>query len=413
MVPGSARLQITPFVNAKQEYTSNVFLTQNNKKEDWITTVAPGVTLSANEARYGISLTGIAGYNWYARETKEDYWSVDGTLNLRYNPDPRLTFRLREYILRSEDSVSPAYQTGQGGFLTGAYQGNTPYVRNVVEPSVDWQFARDSSIGVLYRNNILKYEKSNVSYEDSTENYIQPRFTYAINQKNTIALDYGFTKGEYSREAGGPVTPDFVSQSPHGRYIYRVSPLTSVFLDYIYFNQDNDDPGIDYQVNNPSVGVEHYFNPSLVGVAQVGYYWMNPSRLEGEGGVTSTVSLTQRDMQTTYYIAFNSGWQVDQFTFQNLGFSRYYGGSASITHLITQRLSVALSGALQYVDYAFIDRNDWLYWADGVVSYQLLRWLALSGGAGLRKDDSSLEGSSYSEWHAFLSLTMSYDALGR
>lgn len=408
-VSGTTRFQVTPFVRATEQYTSNVYLTQNNKKEDWITTIAPGLTLSANEAGYGIDLTGSAGYNWYANQTKEDYWSADGTLNLRLNPTPRLTFRVREYVTRSEEAVTPSYQAAQPGNLLGAYRGNEPYVRNVVEPSLDWQFARDSNVGVYYRNNILRYQNTTLAYENSTENYVRPYITYWFDQRNGFTFDTGFTKGDYNRDGGIPTTPDFKSYSPHGRYTYRFNPQTSVFLDYVYLYQDNDDPGIDYEVNNPSVGITHNFNPNLSGLAQVGYYWMNPSRLDGEGGVTSTLSLTQRDQRTTYTAGFSSGYQLNQFTFENLGFSRFYGGNLSITHLLTQRLSVNATGAFQFVDYTFVDRNDWLYNVDGIVSYQLLRWLNASVRVGWQKDDSSLDGASYDEWHAFFTLTASYN----
>ena len=408
-IPGTTRFQITPFVRVMEQYTSNVYLTQNNKKEDWITTVAPGITLSANEAAYGVDLTATAGYNWYAKDTKNDYWSGDGTLNLRYSPTNRLNFRVREYVIRSEDTVSPSYQAGQPGNLLGTYRGNEPYVRNVVEPSIDWQFGRESTVGVLYRNNILRYQSTTPDYEDSTENYVRPFITYWFDQRNGISLDYGFTSGDYERDGGGQTTPDFTQQSPHARFMHRFGPQTSVFLDYVYLYQDNDAPGIDYEINNPSVGVTHKFSPTLSGQAQVGYYWINPSQLDGEGGVSSNLSLTQRDQRTTYVVGFNSGYQIDQFTFENLGLSRYYGGYLSITHMLTQRLSVGLAGSFRYVDYSFSDREDWLYSADGIMTYQLLKWLSANVRAGYQKDDSSLAGASYDEWHAFLTLTASYN----
>ena len=107
---------------------------------------------------------------------------------------------------------------------------------------------------------------------------MRPSFSYWIDQRNNIALDYGFTKGTYSREEG-IYTPDFTSHNPHGRYTYRFDAQMSVFADYAYAHQDKDEPGIDYDVNNPSVGIMYNFNPTLTGVAQVGYFWMNPERL--------------------------------------------------------------------------------------------------------------------------------------
>ena len=413
-LPAGQRYEIRPYIFATEQYTSNVYLTNTNQKSDWITTLGPGIRLAVNDPFFGADLTGHFGYNWYANQTKEDYWSIDGTLGLRYNPTPQLTFRVREYILRSENTVEPYYgqggQPAQPGVMVGTNRGNTPYLRNVVEPSVDWQFSRQGNVGILYRNNILRND-DNIAYEDSTENYVRPSFSYWINQRNNIVLEYGFIKGEYTREGALPATPDFKSQNPHGRYTYRFDAQMSVFADYIYIYHDNDEPGIDYQVNNPSVGITYAFNPTLTGVAQVGYFWQNPEQLNGESGVTSNLSITQRVGQTTYTVAFNSGYQERQFGFDNLGFNEYYGGSVVISHNVTQRFNVGFIGTAMNTDYALSDQNDWIYTADATASYQLLRWLTLSGRAGYQQVDSNIEVNSYDEWHAFLTLTATFDNL--
>ena len=412
-LPAGQRYEIKPYIFAQEQYTSNVFLTNTNVKSDWITTLGPGIRLALNDPSFGVDLTGNFGYNWYANETKNDYWSIDGSLGLRYNPTPQLTFRIREYILRSQNSSEPNFPQGgqpaQPGVTAGTNSSDSPYLRNVLETSADWQFTRQGSVGILYRNNILRND-DNIAYEDSTENFVRPSFSYWINQRNNIFLDYGFTSGTYSRESGLH-TPDFTSHNPHGRYTYRFDAQMSVFADYIFIYQDNDDPGIDYTVNNPSVGIIYNFNPTLTGVAQVGYFWQNPERLNGESGVTSNLSISQRDRQTTYTLAFNSGYEQDQFGFENLGFNKYYGGSALITHNITQRFNVGFVGTARYKDYAFVDRNDWLYTADATAGYQILRWLKLSGRAGYQQNDSNLEVNSYDEWHAFLTLTVTFDNL--
>jgi hypothetical protein len=413
-LPAGQRFAVQPYLYAREQYTSNVYLTKDNKKDDWITTLGPGIRLSVNDPSFGADLAGNFGYNWYANNTKDDYWSIDGTLGLRYNPTPQLTFRVREYILRSENTSENYYpQGGQPappGVSVGTNQGNSPYLRNIVEPSVNWQFSRQGSVGILYRNNILRNEDSTF-YEDSTENYVRPSFSYWLDQRNNIALDYGFTMGSYSGGPGPTNTPDFVSHNPHGRYTYRFDAQMSAFLDYAYAYQDNDDPGISYNVNNPSVGITYAFNPNLVGLAQVGYYLMQPDRGDDVDGISGNLSITQRDRQTTYTLALFSGYEQNQFSFENLGFNKYYGGSAAIEHSLTQRFNIGFIGSARYTDYAFVDRNDWIYTADATASYQIFKWLTLSGIVGYQQDDSSNDVNSYDEWHAFLTLRASFDNL--
>ena len=125
-LPEGQRYEIRPYIFATEQYTSNVYLTNTNQKSDWITTLGPGIRLAVNDPSFGADLTGNFGYNWYANQTKEDYWSIDGTLGLRYNPTPQLTFRIREYILRSENTVEPILRAGRAAGPAGGHGRNQP-----------------------------------------------------------------------------------------------------------------------------------------------------------------------------------------------------------------------------------------------------------------------------------------------
>ena len=320
---------------------------------------------------------------------------------------------MRDYILRSENSVEPNYpqdgQPAQPGISSAPTGAIAPDLRNVVEPSVDWQFSRQGTVGLLYRNNILRND-DNIVYEDSTENYVRPYVSYWLNQRNNIALDYGFTSGTYSREVGLH-TPDFTSQSPHGRYTYRFDAQMSVFADYIFVYQDNDEPGIDYIVNNPSVGIIYNFNPTLTG-------W--PRRV-----ILAEPRASERGVRRYQQPEHHAKGQADDIhpglqqripaepvRLRQPGLQqvlRRLGGHLAPGYAALQ--SWASLGAAQYTDYAFVDRNDWLYTADATASYQILKWLTVGGRVGYQQDDSSIAVNSYDEWHAFLTLTATFDNL--
>jgi hypothetical protein len=414
-LPSGQRFEIKPYIFATEQYTSNVYLTKDNQRSDWITTLGPGLRMALNDPSFGVDFTGNFGYNWYANKTKDDYWSVDGTLGLRYNPTPQITFRVREYILRSENSVAPNYAQGgqpaQPGNLAGTNQGNSPYLQNVVEPSVDWQFSRQGSLGMLYRNNILINDNSSL-YQNSLGNTVSPYVNYWFDPHNNIALDYSFSAGSYSGGPNGVHSPDFTSQNPHGRYTYRFDAGMAVFADYAYVYQNNNSPGINYNVNSPSLGIVYNFNPTLTATVQAGWFWMDPEQGTGQDGLVSNLSLTQKDRQTTYTLAFVSGYQQNLFSFDTQGFYKYYQGSALISYSVTQRFNVGFVGTAGRNEYAFTDRKDWIYTVDATASYQLLKWLTISGRAGWQEDDSTPNATnSYDEWHVFLTLSASFDNL--
>ena len=403
-VPGAARFELRPYVTVQERYTSNVDLAPDGplKKEDWITTVYPGISFISNDARLGAEINYRAGFNFYAHESDRNYVSHDGLVNLRYNPDPRLTFRVRDFLQRSDEPRPAVYGAGQAGYQLTSYQGRQRYWRNAFEPAVDWQFARESTIGLYFRNNILRNDDNNL-YEDSTENYISPRLTYWFDQRNGIILEYGYTDGDFD------TSPDLKGHRVYVRYNYRASAMTTLFVDYEYLTRDYDSPGIDYTVNSPTVGIEYRFNPTLTGVARAGYFWQNPEQYDGQDGFNGMLSLTQRDRLTNYSFILEGGYREELFTAENLGFTQYYRASAIVTHRLTERFSVGLIGIVERTDYAQNPRKDWLYTADATADYQILRWLTIGARAGYGEDDSNIPTSSYDEWHAFLTLTASYN----
>jgi hypothetical protein len=403
-LPGAARFELRPYVTLQERYTSNVDLLPDGpgKKEDWITTVYPGISFISNDARLGAELNYRAGFNFYAHESDRNYVSHDGLVNLRYNPDPRLTFRLRDFLQRSDEPRQEAYGAGQAGYLLTSYAGRQKYWRNVFEPAIDWQFARESTIGLYYRNNILRND-NNTLYEDSTENYISPRLTYWFDQRNGIILEYGYTDGDFDTSA------DLKGHRAYVRYNHRANAMTTLFVDYEYLTRDYDSPGIDYTVNSPTVGIEYRFNPTLTGVARAGYFWQNPERYDGQDGFNGMLSLTQRDRVTTYTLSIEGGYREELFTAENLGFTQYYRASAIANHRLTERFSIGLIGIVERTDYAQNPRKDWLYTADVTADYRILRWLTIGARAGYGEDDSNIPTSSYDEWHAFLTLTASYN----
>ncbi|MCX5906940.1 MAG: hypothetical protein NTY64_07075, partial [Deltaproteobacteria bacterium] len=227
-----------------------------NKKEDFITTVSPGIRFSTlptgsttpvlpglttlpaitTSPVSGVDLNYLLGLVSYAHSSERNYISHSGTMNAWYLPEHGLNLRLREYFLRSEEPIEQAYaaEAVPGEFILVSQRLRSPYIRNVVEPSAGYRFGKESSFDLYYRNNI--YQTQNPASENSQENFINPRLTYWFDIRNGVTLQYGFTRGEFDR------SPDFTGHMASGRYIHRFEPHTSVFADYSYLTRDFESP---------------------------------------------------------------------------------------------------------------------------------------------------------------------------
>ena len=407
-----------PYITVQEDYTNNLYLTPKNKISDYITSISPGLRFStlprseitrefrpassSIETRYGLDLDYNMPLVYYAKGSRNNYVGLAGTLSAWYSFDPRFTFRVRNYSIRSEEPRERDYSATAlpGQFLLSVDRGNRPiYFRNVFGPSVEYRFGREDIFSIYYENNI--YRNQSPLSEDSTENFINPRLTYWFNIRNGLSLDYGLILGNFQR------SPDLIGHTTTARYTYRFNPRTSVFGEYTFLKRNFDSPSIDYDVHRPSFGIEHAFSPSLSGRAQLGYFWQNPEKGSKAGGYFYDVSATQRAERTTYTLLYQGGYIEDYFTAQNLGFTKYHRGIATVTHQLKERMTVELRGSLERATFDSGQR-DWIYGIWGNASYQIIRWLTLSAEVSRREDHSNINTSDYREYRGMVRVTATY-----
>jgi hypothetical protein len=396
--------KIHPYITIQEEYDDNIFLSNRNKIDDFITTVSPGLRLSVLETNiYGMDLNFNSGFVYYAKHDEFNYFSPSGSINAWYAMNPRLTFRVRDYLIRSDAARESAYTAGAlpDQFLLSTVRGEQAiYIRNVVEPSVEYQFAREGFLSVLYRNNI--YDNQNPRFGNSQENTINTTLRYGFDSRNGVTLGYFVTLGNYER------SPDQLAQGASVRYTYRFDPRTSIFGYYSFENQHFKSPGVDYNVHNPGLGIEYKFSPTLSGTAQVGYFWQMPEKGSETTGPSFNLGLTKTlTEKTNYSLAIQGGYTEDYFTAQNLGFAKYYRAYGTINHRLTEKMSVGCTGSLERETLSS-GQKDWIWGIWGNASYQVFRWLALSLVVSHREDHSNIDISNYSEYRGILRLTATY-----
>ena len=423
-----------PYISVQEEYNSNIDWTPINERDDFITTISPGLRFSTlprgevtrvpqaptAEQKFGIDLDFNAGFVFYADQDDDNYTSLNGLLNAWYLFSPKFSFRLRDYLVRSDDIREADYTSTaiEGQTLISRTTRRTPYYRNVFEPSFEYRFGRENTVALNYRNNI--YEIESRTSEDSMENYINPRLTYWFNIRNGVSLEYGLTLGDFER------SPGLTGHMGTGRYTYRFNPRTSIFGEYTYLLRDFDPPdelrdlgsaSIDYVIHRPSLGVQHAFSPTLTARVQAGYYWYIPERGNSGDNFYYDVSLTQRAEKTTYTISSQGGYTEDFFTADNRGFTQYYRAIGKVSHQLLEKMTVGLFGSYEWIKYyrgalgVLVEarrQQDNTWAVGGDAAYQLFRWLTLSLDASYRENDSNFDTEDYTEYRGIFRITASF-----
>jgi len=394
-----------PSISVLEEYSNNIDLTSQNTREDFITTVSPGLGFRATErpdAKFGLDLDYNLGLVFYAHNSQLNYVSHNGLLNTWYSFGNRWTLRLWDSYTRSQDPIEQYITPTPTPGITypGTQQGRFTYERNILEPSLTYQFGREDRFELIYRNNY--YSTENPTGEDILGHTAIPRLTYWFNIRHGIILEYVFLTVDYD------IQPDLTGNRGRGRYTYRFNPQTSIFAEYIYDNLNYESPGINYVIQNPSVGIAHAFTPTLNARLQVGYFWRDPKQGETTDGLSLDAGITQRTQRLTLDFAVQGGYNYDFFSSETLGFYQYYRGIASIAYRLTQRFSASIVGSVERDDYVDADREDWVWRVGPALSYQPWRWLTASLGGSFGQRESDQDFNDYDEWRAFFRLTATY-----
>jgi hypothetical protein len=421
-----------PRISLMEEYTDNLFYTKTNTVDDFITTISPGLTFSSSpmvtstpsagpsfssamgpssssagrkEPKYGLDLDYAPGFVFYAHNSNFNYISHSGTLNAWYTFGRNFTLRLWDNVIQSKNPLEgyaavPQQPQPPGIYYPAVNQNGYTYLRNIVSPSLIYQFGREDLIELNFTDNY--YHSQNPGVGTILLDSVTPRFTYWFTINHGIVLEYTYMTGRYDFQ------PDFTGHRTRGRYTYRFDAQTSIFAQYIYDNLNYDSPGVDYYVNSPSVGITHAFSPTLTGRAQVGYFLRNPEQGKSTSGPTVDLGINQRTMRTTLDLSLLGGYSADLSSAQTLGFFQYYLAIGRFSYELAARTSVGFFGSVGWYDYADQGRKDWIWRTEGNFSYQPLRWLTTSFVVYHQEDDSDLSTVGYKENRAMVRLTATY-----
>ena len=141
--------QLHPYITVKEEYNDNLNLTHDNKKDDFITTVQPGLKFSNMGPTSGVTLDANIGYVMYARETDYNYWNANGNLDVKYMTPEHINFYFKESFTRSDDPREREIFSTEADnkYLLSTLAERAVYWRNVAAPTLEYQFGPENRVG--------------------------------------------------------------------------------------------------------------------------------------------------------------------------------------------------------------------------------------------------------------------------
>jgi len=408
-----ARWSFTPRLYIEEQYDDNLFLTETDEQDDFITTISPGVDLKYETPTELLDLDYEFRSSFYKDFPELDFAGHRGWLEARKDFGPRFSAGISDLFVRSEDPIEltgvstferPSIRTGE----------RNRYTRNIVEPEVTFTFYENRSLQVGYRNHILRNDADNVA--DFDENDVNALLSFRFDIHNGIEVYYEHIDLDYDPTVPPEPPRDFDGDLIRGRYTYYFDPRTSVFVEYRYYQKDLDQESpafVDYKVHDPTLGFSRDLYENLSVSASAGYAIRDAEDLDDEETFSGRLSFSGEYKRLNTEIYGETGFQDDFRSAESLGFNEFWRVGLNGRYQLLERLWAYGFFYVEEDEFVDIDRTDKYWDVRGRLTYQLLKWLFLSFDYDYYKRDSSAPLQSYTDNRFFGRLTAQYDIAER
>ncbi len=333
-------------------YDDNIYLTDKNKKESFISTTRLGANYKAQIPSTGLHLTADAGvgYNAYTEKpSKNNYWEAMGGFGL-FNDQ----FTIGDRVFYTSDPANNELTDRKKRI------NNTGYISYVT--------SREKMFGV------------GVLAEDLFDRYFESEMSYL--NRNRVNLG--------------------------AQLYYNMTAKTNFFVEYLFSDITYEDNKTNNSIGNRlGVGVNGQIASKVTGTAKVTYNMRDYEHsLAGADDYNDLigyyVALTWKPT-TRNTVRLSGDRKMEETRFGNAtGFNRYFADtlvSLYGSHKLNDKLTASLTLSWENMDYAKrvngTKRDDNLYVVKPQVDYQFKEWLSAGVWYQFRTRHSNWDGADY------------------
>jgi hypothetical protein len=373
-------ITLSPSLTVLETYDDNVLLSSTDRRSDFVTSITPGLRLTARDPRWDVTLAAAARADYYADrpELNNTTDNQNGNLAIAFRATPRLTISLNDTFIRSLDP-------GEVDTATGITTGRFRSYGNTVTPAIKYQITPLTLVGLDYSFAILRSDSPFTRDEDTHEGRlsVERQFT----PRNSGTFRYTFSRFKVEGE------PDRDAHSPRVGLIHILSPTIRISAEAGVLLFERADGATEV---SPS-GTLRYDQEFSQGRLSLSYD--RSARLAGLDGVagasqalTATAAFTAtRNLTLDLRTGVSTTESVDTEEEVRQGF---FGGSITFGagRLFTtgREVTLGLESEIRATD--SINRvEDFLVYTGGIrFNYRFIEWLSINVGyRHTRQDDKT------------------------
>lgn len=342
------QVELRPSITLSTTYDDNIFLNDNYKRSDLITTLSPGLSMQIVSDNRQLQVSYAPSFRKFQKYSEYDNIGHNAQLNFQEKLTRRLHLNFEDSYLKTDDPLDADFFEDVIGQETR--QSRNTYQRNSAQLFLDYQFGSKDNWVLGYKHNLLENEEP--TEDDAVSHGPYTQISYWFDVANGLDWDYEYQVYNYNNDAQQPAQDDFYSHRSNITYTHRYSPHTSLNTKYGITTRNHDqDSSADYHVHDTSIGISHAFSPHLSISAGTGYYRKVSQGEDDEQGVSFDLGLNKEIEHGRFALQAESGWDQGLMEAEERDFTRYWSISSSFDYEISQHLN-------SYASVAYRENNE-------------------------------------------------------
>ncbi len=191
--------EIHPCLTLEEEYNDNIFLSDNNEEEDWITTVEPGISLNYDNRSLEAMVDYSLRYRFYKDNSDEN---LDKFKDVQRANATALFFGGRPFTLRLAETISRETIDERDDNEFNDIENRSTVYHSTVTPEYRWQLTQTFSLIFGYTYDRFDYVDSrgndaeehegrfSLAKQLSSTTEVFARYAYALHQSDDDADEF-------------------------------------------------------------------------------------------------------------------------------------------------------------------------------------------------------------------------------
>ena len=361
--------RVLPSLEFSIEYDDNILLTKDDKLDDIIFHIIPGISLELPSRKYAIRLGYQADVLRYADNTDLDTVHHQALADARVNFNFGLGLRLTDRFLITDDFA---------GFPVPELTERVERWENTLDVGADYTVRERYTFDINYRWFMVDYKDD-------------PDFDQFDRDDHTIA----------------------------GTFFYRVLPKTSVLGEINYNIVRYDEPAVAADRDSNAwrflVGIKGDLTAKTSVQLRIGWEWRDYDNRQDWDGLVAEGSIIWKYREPSQVRIFGGRANVESL-FEGTNYYVSSFGGVEVRHFLSDRVILrarGLGGVNQYPEDPTLgvgsaDRTDHFIEAGASVKYQMRRWLAFELGYNFLWLNSNFDEFDYTDNRVKASVIFSY-----